>query len=210
MAHEARFVSFVWRPTEWDSCAFMGLAAPGGVRGGLPRNLLPKTARNGFADLNGSGMGSQLPLLPLLSSAVPKLRARRDMICFIWSLAHQVPPVKATEAPSLSFGDASPNDHEGASPLVICCSRRSTTLLRVATIRMIRIWLRAWPLGWRSWPHSCGEGEESASSPTAALSHSGREAARISFVWPPWRPYEGDESDFVPAARLAMLAALVR
>ena len=78
-AHEARFVSFVWRPTEWDSCAFMGLAAPGGVRGGLPRNLLPKTARNGFADLNGSGMGSQLPLLPLLSSAVPKLRARSDM-----------------------------------------------------------------------------------------------------------------------------------
>ena len=48
---------------------------------------------------------------------------------------------------------------------------------------------------------------ESASSPIAALSHSGREAARISFVW---RPYEGDESDFVPAARLAMLAALVR
>ena len=38
---------------------------------------------------------------------------------------------------------------------------------------------------------------ESASSPTAALSHSGREAARISFVWP---AYEGDESGFMAAA----------
>ena len=42
-----------------------------------------------------------------------------------WSLAQQFSAaarqVKATEAPSLSIGDASPNDHEGASPLVICC-----------------------------------------------------------------------------------------
>ena len=32
-----------------------------------------------------------------------------------WSLTQQVLAMKATEAPSLSFGDASPNDHEGAS-----------------------------------------------------------------------------------------------
>ena len=38
---------------------------------------------------------------------------------------------------------------------------------------------------------------ESASSPTAALSHSGGEGIRICFVWP---PYEGDESGFVAAA----------
>ena len=82
-AHESHSVGRHTNDTNLASCArpldFMGLAAPGGVRGGLPRNLLPKTARNGFADLNGSGMGSQLPLLPLLSSAVPKLRARSDM-----------------------------------------------------------------------------------------------------------------------------------
>ena len=38
--------------------------------------------------------------------------------------------MKATEAPSLSFGEASPNDREGASPLVVRSTRRTTILLR--------------------------------------------------------------------------------
>jgi hypothetical protein len=32
-----------------------------------------------------------------------------------WSVAQQVLAMKATEAPSLSFGEALPNDHDGAS-----------------------------------------------------------------------------------------------
>ena len=71
-AHEARFVSFVWTPPNGIRVPSWGSPVktiPGGVGGEFPCVLLPKTARNGFADLNGlgQGKGNSSPSLPFVS-----------------------------------------------------------------------------------------------------------------------------------------------
>ena len=53
-------------------------------------------------------------------------------LCFVVLTTKHTNLLCAHEVPSLSFGDASPNDHEGASSQSTKSNRRRTTLLRGA------------------------------------------------------------------------------
>ena len=86
-----------------------------------------------FADFERADEGkfvSFVPLTPFVTCECAKAHEGDS-----WSLAHRFSAatvVKATEVPSLSFGDALPNDHEGASSRSTESNRRRTTLLRGA------------------------------------------------------------------------------
>ena len=84
-----------------------------------------------FADLNGAVV-QQIHLLHQAFVTFARTKAHEGDS---WSLAHQISAVKAmkaTEAPSLPFSDASLNGREGASSRSTKSNRRHTTLLRVA------------------------------------------------------------------------------
>ena len=90
--------------------------------------------------------------------------------------------MKATEAHSLSFGDLSPNDHEGASLNDQHHNRIKPTLLRGSA-------RESYESGFSTGRSQTGteasfvmKASESASSPIAALSHFGSEGARLCFV----------------------------
>ena len=107
--------------------------------------------------LNGQTKANSSPSSPFVTCECAKAHEGDS-----WSLAHRFSAatvVKATEVPSLSFGDTSPNDHEGASSRSTESNRRRTTLLRGAAPRRRQIWLRAQPPFQRCRPYVRGEGD---------------------------------------------------
>ena len=118
-------------------------------------------------------------------------------LCFVVLTTKHTNLLCAHEVPSLSFGDASPNGHEGASSRSTESSQRRTTLLRGTDHEGDESGFVP------SHPRSdvgrtcVVKATGSDSSLSDSLTDSGTEGIRICFVW---LAYEGDKSGFVAAA----------